>query len=61
MVVLAVSASGKWDFRLMGVSRAFLRSVALKRDKYVKLPDGVEKVNVACWATEAAVMGEYSA
>ena len=31
----------------MGVSGEFLRSGPLKRDTYAKLPDGVEKDNVA--------------
>ena len=47
MVVLDVTGYRKCNFRLMGVSRAFLRSVPLKRDTYVKLPDVVEKENAA--------------
>ena len=45
--VLVVVAYRKWDFREMGVSRAFPMSWALKRDTYAKLPDGVEKGNIA--------------
>ena len=46
-IVLAVIAYRKWNFRVMGVSRAFLRSEPLGRDTYVKLPEGVEQENVA--------------
>ena len=42
IVVLAVVAHRKWNFRVMDVSRAFLRSRPLKRDTCVKLPDWVE-------------------
>ena len=46
-IALAVIAYGKWDFRVMDVSRAFLRSEPLDRDTYAKLPDGVEQENAA--------------
>ena len=35
---LAAISYRKWDFRVMGVLRAFLRSEPLKRDTYVQLP-----------------------
>ena len=46
-VVLAVIAYRRWNFRAVDVSRAFLRSEALKRDTYLELPDVVEKGNIA--------------
>ena len=46
-LVLAVIGYRKWTFREIGVSRAFLSSEPLKRVAYAKLPDGVEKGNVA--------------
>ena len=44
---LAVIAYRKWNFRITGVSRDFLMSEPLERGTYVKLPQGVEKGNVA--------------
>ena len=44
---LAVIGYRKWNFGEMGVLIAFLRPCPLKRDTYAKLPDGVEKDNVA--------------
>ena len=44
---LAVITHRKWNFRAMDASRAFLRSVRLKRDTHVKLPQWAEKDNVA--------------
>ena len=44
---LAVIGRRKWIFWAMGVSISFLRSEPLKRDTYAKLPDGVEKYDVA--------------
>ena len=42
-IVLAVIAYRKWNFRVMGVSRAFLRSELLEMETYAKLPEGVEQ------------------
>ena len=42
MVVLAVIAYRKWDFRAADVSMAFLRSGPLKRETYAELPDRVD-------------------
>ena len=44
---LDVNAYRKRNFRVMDISKALLMSEPLKRDDYVKLPDGVEKVNLA--------------
>ena len=44
---LALIAYGKWNFRVMDVSWAFLRSGHWKRDTYGKLPEESEKDNVA--------------
>ena len=44
---LAVIAYRKWNFRVMGVSRALLGSELLERDAYVQLPRGVENDNVS--------------
>ena len=41
MAVLAVIAYRKWYFGAIGVSGFFLRSGALKRDTYAKIPDVV--------------------
>ena len=46
-LLLAVIGYRKWNFRAVDVSRAFLRSVASKRDTFAKLPDVVEKDNVS--------------
>ena len=46
-IALAVIAYRKWNFRAMGVSRAFLRSEPLGCT-FAKLPDGAEQENVAC-------------
>ena len=40
--VLAVIAYRRWDFRAIGVKRAFLMSQPLKLDTYANLPDGGE-------------------
>ena len=42
-IVLAVIAYRKWNFRVMGVCRDFLRSEPLERGAYAKLPEGVEQ------------------
>ena len=42
-IALAVTAYRKWNFRVVGVSRAFLRSEPLGRDTYAKLPEGAEQ------------------
>ena len=44
---LSLIAFRKWDFRVMGFSRAFLRSEHLERETYVQLPKGVEDDRVA--------------
>ena len=44
---LAVIGCREWNFSAVGVSRAFLTSEPLKRGTYARLPDGVEKDNVA--------------
>ena len=44
---LAVIAYLKWNFRVMDVSGAFLRSGLLARQAYTKLPRGKEEDNVA--------------
>ena len=41
MISMAVISYRKWDFRVMDVSRAFLRSGALELGTYVNLPEGV--------------------
>ena len=46
-IALAVIAYRRWNFRVMDVSRAFLRSKPLMRNTFAKLPDGVEQENVA--------------
>ena len=46
-VVLAVMAYRKWDFRAIGVYRAWLTSGHLERDTYANLPEWVEKDDVA--------------
>ena len=56
--IVAVIAYRKWNFREMGVPRAFLRLVPLKRDAYAKLPDG-QKWRHILEDDEAAVWGEY--
>ena len=40
MVVLAVIAYRKWNFRVVDVSSAFLRGDPLKRETYLELPEG---------------------
>ena len=47
MVAFAVIAYRKWNFRVMDVSRAFLRSEPLERGAYAKLPEGSEQGNAA--------------
>ena len=47
-IALDVTAYRKWDFREMGVSRAFLSSGPLVSDTYAQLPDGAEEENAAC-------------
>ena len=42
-VCLAVTAYRKWNFRVMVVSRALLRSEPLKRDTYAHPPKGWEE------------------
>ena len=44
---LAVIAYRMWNFGVMDVSRAFLRSGPLERESYVQLPLGAEKGNFA--------------
>ena len=44
---LSLIAYRKWNFRVSDVSRAIPRSEHLKREAYVKLPEGVEKGNSA--------------
>ena len=69
-VFLSLIAYRKWNFRAMGVSRAFsmygaLKSETyatyghLKRETYAKLPDG-EKRKCSSEAIETAVWDEYS-
>ena len=58
MVELAVIAYRKWNFREMAVSMAFLRYGPLKRENYVKLPDGWKRT-IFPGATETAVWDEY--
>ena len=56
MAVLDVIAYRKWNFRAIGVSRAFLMSGPLKRDNYAMLPGGVEKGNIA-WKLSKPLYG----
>ena len=42
-IASAVAAYRKWNFRAMGVSRAFLTSKHSERNTYVKLPDVAEQ------------------
>ena len=53
---LAVIAFRKWDFRVMGVSVAFLRSEPLKRGAYVQLHKGVADDRVA-WKLSKPLCG----
>ena len=52
-IALAVIAYRGWNFRVMDVSRAFLRSKPLGGNTYVKLPDGAGQDNLACGDNKA--------
>ena len=69
-IALAVIAYRRWNFRAVGVSRAFLRSKPLVRNTYVKLPDGAgqeiqgrstEEVlfNALAWSVPFTEMGYW--
>ena len=53
---LDVIAYRKWNFRVMGVARAFVMSEPLERDAYAQLPRGLGKDKIS-WKLLKPVYG----